>query len=216
MAMRRGIVPPPPADVKKPEAPKPVGKIFTPNARIGREPIPTTGPQHVAPSGLLTSSGQPVGGSRVGIVDQRGQPIMRGLSKATTEAQSTERQGSVEKCLRCGEDTASADMVTLVPNVERSSNPLRICKKCCMQVYKDPNNVQEQWRPFVPQIRFDGRGRPYDAHEQEVTVGDLINRDTYHDPREAEHFQADGPPPVVHPSTVRTTPIGRAPSRRRK
>ena len=183
MAIRKGLVQPPPQNAK------PLQPI-THNVQ-GRQVVKTREPSRIITPNesqpvarpKLRESVQPVRGI---IVDASGRPL-RGLSKATMDAHREVNEALTEKCPRCGEMRTRAQMKTIIPNAERPSNPLVICISCVETSYKDPRNEGDRWRPQVPAVRFDReRGQPYNAHRAGVSIADLVTKDTYHNERDVE------------------------------
>lgn len=160
--------------------------VPAPNARIIAQPAEAPPPQHVR--GLL------VGGD--------GKPLI-GLSQATIQAHKAQTEDATETCYNCGRLCPPAHMKTVVTNAYNSSNPLRLCNmppkpgeppSCTQLAYKDPYAMKDNWRPSIPVVRFDREtAAPYEARKRGVTIGDLVNRDTYHNEREVESkFVQDG------------------------
>jgi hypothetical protein len=195
VSFKKGLVQPPPAA----PATGVVKPLDTSNQRIGKslapKPQPAQPPKPEPKPLLFGADNRPlnvdVEPPRRGLIQtSAGQPV-RGLQPQTIkDGEKARTPAANTQCTSCQEWFPLNETKTVVANAERSSNPLVLCVKCQQRNYRDPKRYaptdsRSDWKPSVPDVRFDREhGRPYNAKKAGVSLGDLLNRDTYHRPED--------------------------------
>lgn len=174
---RRGVAVKSPGPKVAHKTAGPVGRV---HKTLGRQPEPlpqSTHNEHFN-SGIVDSTGVPVAARRQGLVTAGGEPIRRGLAKATRDGMAAESTGT-EQCTRCGFDRPRASFRVLVSSSD-SGEQIRVCGPCAGQAYKDPYTGKDAWRLQRQDVRFSrADGRPYDGSR--LGAPQLINGDSYHE-----------------------------------